>query len=146
MKNNYDLSPEQKAYARKVFLDPVLFARRVLGTSLWEREAEILLSIQKNRRTAVKACHGVGKTFTLAVAALWWLTRYEEGIVLTTSATQRQVRTQLWSEIHRAVARAKVRYPKLKRRRYNFATRTTLRWDSPPIRPRIFKGTMGNMY
>jgi phage terminase large subunit len=114
MKNNYDLSAEQKAYARKVIRDPVLFARRVLGTSLWEREAEILLSIKRNRRTAVKACHGVGKTFTLAVAALWWLSRYEEGIVLTTSATQRQVRTQLWSEIHRAAARAKVPYPKLK--------------------------------
>ena len=54
----------------------------------------------------MKACHGVGKTFTLAMAALWWLARYPEGIVLTTSPTQRQVRTQLWSEIHRAVERA----------------------------------------
>jgi hypothetical protein len=34
--------------------------------------------------------------------------------VLTTSPTQRQVRTQLWSEIHRLVERAKVAYPKLK--------------------------------
>ena len=62
----------------------------------------------------MKACHGVGKTFTLAVAALWWLARYPEGIVLTTSPTQRQVRTQLWSEIHRLVERAKVPYPNLK--------------------------------
>ena len=62
----------------------------------------------------MKACHGVGKTFTIAVAALWWLARYPEGIVLTTSPTQRQVRTQLWSEIHRLVERAKVPYPKLK--------------------------------
>jgi hypothetical protein len=45
---------------------------------------------------------------------LWWLARYREGIVLTTSPTQRQVRTQLWSEIHRAAERAKVPYPKLK--------------------------------
>ena len=42
------------------------------------------------------------------------MARYREGIVLTTSPTQRQVRTQLWSEIHRAVERAKVPYPKLK--------------------------------
>jgi hypothetical protein len=48
------------------------------------------------------------------VAALWWLARYTQGIVLTTSPTQRQVRTQLWSEIHRAVERAKVPYPPLK--------------------------------
>ena len=61
----------------------------------------------------MKACHGVGKTFTLAIATLWWLARYPEGIVLITSPTQRQVRTQLWSEIRRAVERAKVPYPKL---------------------------------
>jgi phage terminase large subunit len=108
------LSPERKSFVRKVVSDPVLFATHILGVDLWQREAEILRSIKTHRRTAVKACHGVGKTFTLAVVALWWLARYPEGIVLTTSPTQRQVRTQLWSEIHRAVERAKVPYPKLK--------------------------------
>src|ERR1700721_2106694 len=63
---------------------------------------------------AHKSLRGGGKTFILAVGALWWLARYPEGIVLTTSPTQRQVRTQLWSGIHRAVDRAKVPYPKLK--------------------------------
>jgi phage terminase large subunit len=113
-KNNHELSAEQKAFVRNVLRDPVLFANHVLGVSLWEREAEILQSIRTNRRTAVKACHGVGKTFTLAVGTLWWLARYPEGIVLTTSPTQRQVRTQLWSEIHRLVEGAKVPYPQLK--------------------------------
>lgn len=114
MKTDQEFSPEQKSFVRKVVSDPVLFATHVLGVTLWQREVEILRSIKTRRRTAVKACHGVGKTFTLAVAALWWLARYPEGIVLITSPTQRQVRTQLWSEIHRAVARAKVPYPKLK--------------------------------
>ena len=113
-KNDQELSAEQKLFVRKVVSDPALFATHVLGVDLWQREAEILRSIKTHRRTAVKACHGVGKTFTLAGAALWWLARYPEGIVLTTSPTQRQVRTQLWSEIHRAVERAKVPYPKLK--------------------------------
>lgn len=113
-KNNHELSSEQKRFVRKVVSDPVLFATPILGVDLWQREIEILRSIKIHLRTAVKACHGVGKTFTLAVAALWWLARYPEGIVLTTSPTQRQVRTQLWSEIHRAVERAKVPYPKLK--------------------------------
>src|SRR6266446_3928315 len=113
-KSNPELSADQKSFVRNVVSDPVLFAKHVLGVSLWEREAEILQSIKDHRRTAVKACHGVGKTFTLAIAALWWLARYREGIVLTTSPTQRQVRTQLWSEIHRAVERARVPYPKLK--------------------------------
>jgi phage terminase large subunit len=114
MKNNHELSAEQKAFVKKLLRDPVLFANHILGVTRWEREAEILQSIKRHRRTAVKACHSVGKTFSLALAALWWLARYPEGIVLTTSPTQRQVRTQLWSEIHRAVERAKVPYPKLK--------------------------------
>jgi phage terminase large subunit len=113
-RNNSELSARQKLFVRNVMSDPALFATHVLGVSLWKREAEILQSIKTHRRTAVKACHGVGKTFTIAVAALWWLARYPEGIVLTTSPTQRQVRTQLWSEIHRHVERAKVPYPKLK--------------------------------
>jgi len=114
MKTSQELSPEQISFVRKVVRNPVLFANHFLAVSLWERETEILRSIKTHRRTAVKACHGVGKTFTLAVAALWWLARYPEGIVLTTSPTQRQVRTQLWTEIHRLVARATVPYPKLK--------------------------------
>jgi hypothetical protein len=108
------LSPEQQAFVRKVVSDPVRFATHILGIDLWPREIDILGSIKTHRRTVVKACHGVGKTFTLAVAALWWLARFRDGIVLTTSPTQRQVRTQLWSEIHRLVERAKVAYPKLK--------------------------------
>jgi hypothetical protein len=113
-KNNEELSAEQRAFIERVVRDPGLFANHILGLTLWEREAEILRSIKHQRRTAIKACHGVGKTFTLAVAVLWWLARYPEGIVLTTSATQRQVKTQLWFEIHRAAERVKVPYPKLK--------------------------------
>jgi len=113
-KSNGQLTEQQKLYAQKILKDPVLFAKRILGVSLWEGEVETLQSIARNRRTAIKSCHGVGKTFILAVAALWWLARYPEGIVLTTCPPQRQVRTQLWSGIHRLVERAKVPYPKLK--------------------------------
>jgi phage terminase large subunit len=88
-----ELTSEQKEYARTVIQDPVLFASHVLGMDLWARESEILRTIKSHRRTAIKACHGVGKTFTLAVAALWWLARYPEGVVLTTSSTMRQVST-----------------------------------------------------
>jgi hypothetical protein len=112
-KGTGELSAAQKAFVSSVVRDPVLFAQHILGVTLWEREVEILRSIQTKRRTAVKACHGVGKTFSLAVATLWWLARYEKGIVLTTSPTQRQVRTQLWVEIHRLVEGARVPYPKL---------------------------------
>src|SRR5579864_816469 len=110
----HELSPQQKTLARRVVTDPVLFGTNVLGAQLWERQIEILHSIQNCRRTAIRSCHGVGKTYALAVAALWWLARYDDGIVLTTSSTFRQVKTQLWSEIHRVVAHAKVPYPELR--------------------------------
>jgi hypothetical protein len=111
--NNDGLKPEHKEYLQKVLRDPVRFASHMIGATLWEREIEILQSIKRNRRTAIKAAHGVGKTYTLALAALWWLARHEQGIVLTTSPTFRQVKTQLWAEIHRAAAHAKVPYPEL---------------------------------
>src|SRR5579862_1222384 len=111
---NGGLTPEQIAMFKNVVRDPVLFASHVLGLDLWPREAEILRSIKTHRRTAIKACHAVGKTFTLAVAALWWLARYRDGIVLITSSTQRQVRTQLWFEIHRLAKEATVPYPEFK--------------------------------
>ncbi len=118
------LSSQQKNLARKLVSDPVLFASHVLGAQLWERQIEILHSIQRCRRTAIKSCHGVGKTYALAVAALWWLARYPDGIVLTTSSTFRQVRTQLWLEIHHLIAHARIEYPGLK------STELRLRDDS----------------
>jgi hypothetical protein len=63
-KNRNELSAKQKEFVRNVVSNPVLFATHILGIGLWDREVEILQSISTNRRTAVKACHGVGKTFT----------------------------------------------------------------------------------
>src|SRR5271169_6006955 len=119
-KNSQQLSIEQREFVREIVREPALFAENVLGLRLWDSEVEILKSIKTHRRTAVKACHAVGKTFALAIAVLWWLARYPDGIVLTTSPTQRQVRTQLWSEIHRIVARAKIPFPKLKMTEFKF--------------------------
>jgi hypothetical protein len=110
----HELSSQQKTLGRRVFNDPVLFATAVLGIELWERQLEILRSIQNCRRTAIKSCHGAGKTYALAVAALWWLARYADGMVLTTSSTFRQVKSQLWAEVHRLIAQARIPYPELK--------------------------------
>jgi hypothetical protein len=110
----YELSPALKTVGRKVISNVVLFATSVLGVELWERQIEILHSIQNCRRTAIKSCHGAGKTYALAISAIWWLTRYADGMVLTTSSTFRQVKSQLWAEIHRVIGQATVHYPELK--------------------------------
>jgi hypothetical protein len=114
MASQIELTDKEKQQLRFLFNDPARFANLVFGAQLWSREAELLESIKGCRRTAIKACHGAGKTYTLALAALWWLARYEHGMVLTTSPTFRQVRTQLWSEIHRALSQSKFDWGEVK--------------------------------
>jgi len=93
------------------FTDPVLFAHEILGCQLWQGEEDLLRSVATEPRTAVKACHASGKTFTAAIAVLWWLARYRDGIVLTTSPTLRQVETQIWEEIPKLAAKSRFPFP-----------------------------------
>ena len=80
---------------------PVSYAKAVLGVDLWYRQKEILMAMMREPLTVVKACHGSGKTFMLAVFVLWWLTRYKyRSKVITLAPTERQVRSVLWAEIN----------------------------------------------
>jgi tRNA(Met) C34 N-acetyltransferase TmcA len=92
---------EHIRFAKKCRKDPLWFARSVLGVTLWWLQEQILLSIRDNVRTAVKACHAPGKTFTAAVAVLWFLCAHKGAIVITTAPTWRQVKDVLWREIRR---------------------------------------------
>lgn len=92
--------------------DPVAFARVCLGHKIWRGQARILRGVASNRQTAVKACHGSSKTFTAAEALLWWLTRFDDGIVVTTAPTWFQVENLLWSEVHKAIATSRIAFPK----------------------------------
>ena len=98
-----DWGDERQGF-REMLEDPVAFARGVLGQSLWWRQEEILGDLTRHRRVAVKACHASGKTRLAAVATLWWLLRYPDGIVVTTAPTWPQVTKLLWGEIRTAVA------------------------------------------
>lgn len=86
--------------------NPATFVSRVLGFHPWSRQRDILESVRDNPRTAVRSCHGSGKTATAARAALWFLAAYPNSRVVTTAPTFSQVRDLLWPEIHRAVAKA----------------------------------------
>lgn len=83
--------------------DPVSWARQKLRMTLWSRQRQILESIRDNRKTAVRSCHGVGKSWTAATAACWWLDTHDPGtaFVVTTAPTFRQVRAILWRYIRR---------------------------------------------
>ena len=87
--------------------DPVWFCENILGAELWSKQRDILRSVKTHRRTAVKACHGPGKTFTAAVAVLWFLYAHEGSRVITTATTWTQVRALLWHDINRLHREAK---------------------------------------
>lgn len=98
---------------REAVLDPKLFAKVFLNTDIWDTQGEILDSIAHNPRTAVKACHASSKTFTAALATLWFLSRHsDEAVVVTTAPTWAQVEKLLWGEIHSALMRSRVTFPK----------------------------------
>lgn len=98
-----------KSGAASLLRDPVLFARVVLGADLWKSQRDILYALAHHRRVAVKACHASGKSYAIAIAALWWLTVHRDGIVVTTAPTWLQVEKIVWGEIKNAVLRSRLR-------------------------------------
>lgn len=91
--------------------DPVAFAREVLGGDPWEKQVEILEAVRDHERVTVRSCHGVGKTYVAACAALWRLHCFRPSIVLTTAPGHRQVKDVLWRQIRALVRRARVPLP-----------------------------------
>jgi hypothetical protein len=106
------IAPEKEQEVLRVIEDPVLFAQVMLDHDVWRKQREILESVATHSRTAVKACHASGKTFTAAEAVLWWITSRPEAIAVTTAPTWTQVEKLLWGEIRGAVYKAKIQYPK----------------------------------
>jgi len=79
--------------------NPVLFAKKILGVSLWSKQEEIVNATLKHDRIAVKSGHKVGKTRLCAVIALWFAATRHRGRVIMTSSSARQVKSILWREI-----------------------------------------------
>lgn len=102
---------EDPRQLRDILLDPVRFTRGFLRHDVWSTQAAILQSVATARRTAVKACHASGKSFVSAAAALWWVTRHPNGVVITTAPTWTQVERVLWGEIRKAASRSRIAYP-----------------------------------
>lgn len=98
--------PQEGRWAR----DPVLWARERLGVQLWSKQRELLESLRDRHQTAVYTAHNIGKSFSAAVAALWWIDthRVGEAFVVTTAPSSAQVRAILWREIGRHHGRAQL--------------------------------------
>lgn len=84
--------------------DPVEWMRVFLGADLWEKQIEVTESVRDHRRTAVKSCHGAGKSYLAARIVIWFLQTHPGSIALTTAPTQNQVENILWRELRSAYA------------------------------------------
>jgi hypothetical protein len=82
-----------------------------IRSPITDDQEKVLDSMVRYKRTAVPSGQGAGKTNILAVAALWFLYRYEPSIVITTATTWTQVEAQLWREIHDRFLKAKITLP-----------------------------------
>ena len=87
------------------------FAETVFGVQLWDAQKDLLRAIVQNRRVAIKSAHATGKSFTAAIAALWFACRYHDARVITIAPGWLMTRAVLWSEIHSLLQRARFRLP-----------------------------------
>lgn len=88
--------------------DPVGWVQEQTRDHLWSKQREILESVQANRKTAVKACHGPGKSWTAARVVGWLGSIHPAGSVsiVTSAPTSQQVSKILWKELRRLHTKA----------------------------------------
>lgn len=94
------LFPEPAPYLHS----PADWIREVLGEHVWSKQEEICDSVRDNKYTAVKACHGPGKSFIAARIGAWWINVHKLGdaFLVTTAPSWPQVSAILWREMRRA--------------------------------------------
>ena len=90
--------------------NPTGWVEERLRQVVWSKQREIMLSVRDNRRTAVRSCHGVGKSHTASLVASWWLDTHPPGeaFVVTSAPTFAQVRAILWRYIRRVHRRGQL--------------------------------------
>jgi hypothetical protein len=88
--------------------NPLGFMREVLQFDPWSKQEEIALAVRDHPLVNVRGANNLGKDALAGALALWWAYA-REGLVLLTSASERQVREILMrKEIGQAFRRARL--------------------------------------
>jgi hypothetical protein len=104
----HDSHTQSAVVLERFRLDPRFYFEHALGAKPWDKQVEIAESVRDSRETAVRSCHGAGKSYIAARIVCWFLSSYAPALVVTTATTQRQVRGILWKEIRLAHERARL--------------------------------------
>jgi phage terminase large subunit len=103
-----ELSPDFIKAADYFQHDGKVFIKEILGVDTLEKfQEKVIDTVWENDRTAIRACHDLGKSFLMARIAITFLNVFPNSKVITTAPTFTQVERILWTEIRAAVARAK---------------------------------------
>jgi phage terminase large subunit len=86
-------------------------AERLLSVKLTKHQRRILQAVMRSRRVAVASCHGIGKSYALAVLALTFALMYEDARVLIITPGWLMNRAVIWSEIDAILERARHKLP-----------------------------------
>lgn len=79
--------------------DVTAWAHDVLGIDLWSKQREIAQSLLDNKRTAVKSCHGIGKSQLASILVCWWIATHPLGDAIAV------VSAPTYAQIHQIVFR-----------------------------------------
>ena len=104
---------QRKIDSEKYFYDVSAWAEYMVGVKLWSKQVEIANDIKDSRNIAVKAAHGVGKSFLAAVLICWWIdTRYPEVFVASTAPSKAQISAIVWREVRKMKGLIEQRFEK----------------------------------
>lgn len=78
---------------------PIWFCERILGSSLFDYQKDIINAVFKYPYVTVKSSNSVGKSYLAANLALAFLYLHQNSIVLTTAPNADQVEKIIWKEI-----------------------------------------------
>ena len=91
------LKAPQLSIIERIRQHPEFFAS-LLDIELTNYQIEIANAVRDNTLVSVKSSHAVGKSFLAAFLSCWWLTSYNESVVVVTAPTERQAKTIVASE------------------------------------------------
>lgn len=120
-----DAMYEHMELVKAALEDPINFGL-ALGLDVFPQQVMTARAVMERSKVAIRGCHSSGKSFMLAVIAVWWLLRYEDSAVITTAPTKRQVGDIMWGDINYLVPLAKAKL------RLNVADCQKTQWKLAP--------------
>lgn len=97
--NDQDKSELAGYIAEKYYDDPVGYCKDILCYVPDEWQGNVLSSVNKHRRTAVRSGHGVGKTRLAASSIHWFMATRSYPRIRATANTEKQIMSVLWAEL-----------------------------------------------